>query len=392
MKLKKSQNILICPLQWGLGHAGRMIPLARILREMNNVIYIGAGEELLPFFRSELHDFTFINFRGFNTGYSKYLPQYLLLLLKTPSLIYNSVLEHIRLKRIIRDNAIDVVISDNRFGLWSKDIKSVYVTHMPLIPFPRTFRFLEFIGVFLHRMVIKKYSLCLIPDLPGELNFSGRLSHSLKLPSNTRYIGILSRFADTGLPVLRDPFTGRHITIILSGPEPQRSLLRQKLIEELKFREISMVILEGRPDLTDEPVRSENIISFNHLPASQMKDVLVRSNGIITRSGYTTIMELISLGCNALLIPTPGQTEQEYLADYLTNKGLFTTIRQKHINRGISILVNKPLPADEILRQSRELLESALKEISEEKQDKESAHGSEDKAGPDFKRTVSIKP
>lgn len=297
--MKKSQNILICPLQWGLGHAGRMIPLAARLQEMNNTIYIGAAEELLSFFRKELTGLRYINFRGFNPGYSRFLPQYFLLLLKTPVLVYHIVLEHFRLNRIIREYSIDIVFSDNRFGLWNKKIKTVYVTHMPRIPFPRTFRFLEFIGIMLHRVIIKRYSLCFIPDLPGELNVSGRLSHNLKLPGNSRYIGILSRFTYPVITAPQSLLSNNHITVILSGPEPQRSLLKNKLYDLMKGKDTTVIILEGKPDRSTEQVRSGNIISFNHLPASKMKDIILSSDGIITRSGYTTIMELISLGCNA---------------------------------------------------------------------------------------------
>ncbi len=346
-----------------------MIPLAARLREMNYTIYIGAGEKLLSFFRKELPGLNYINFRGFNPLYSRFLPQYISLLLKTPVLLYHIVLEHYKLKRIIRENSIDVVISDNRFGLWNKRIKTVYVTHMPLIPFPRLLRFLEFIGVILHRVIIKKYSLCFIPDLPGELNVSGRLSHNLKLPGNTRYIGILSRFTDLNFVLYQNPFKNPHITVILSGPEPQRSVLQQKLYNLLKDKDTSVIMLGGRPDKPAEPVRSDNIIYFNHLPVSEMKEVISSGNGIISRSGYTTIMELISLGCNALLVPTPGQTEQEYLALYLTQKGWFTSVSQKQLRKGLFFPAEKPAWAGEIVQQSKYLLEKALKELSNEKYD-----------------------
>ena len=192
--MNKKYNILICPLEWGLGHAARMIPLARKLREMNNNIIIGSGEEHLALFRNEVPGLSYIKFTGFKPGYSSFLPQYLTLLLKTPLLLYHIIREHFRLKKIIREHSIDIVISDNRFGLWNRNITTVYITHMPLIPFPKSLRFLEFIGILLHRAVIKKYSLCFIPDLPGELNVSGRLSHRIKLPDNVRFTGILSRF------------------------------------------------------------------------------------------------------------------------------------------------------------------------------------------------------
>ena len=363
--MNKSYNILICPLEWGLGHAARMIPLARKLREMNNNIFIGSGEKHLSLFRNELPGLSYIQFPGFKPGYSRFLPQYLALLLKTPLLLYHIILEHFRLKRIIRKHAIDIVISDNRFGLWNRKVKTVYVTHMPLIPLPKPLRFLEFFGILLHRAVIKKYSLCFIPDLPGELNVSGRLSHGIKLPDNVRYIGILSRFISMGPYLQENPVKFQHNTVILSGPEPQREIFKQKLVTLLKDKEPMTVMLEGRPDKMREIVRSGNIINYNHLPASEMKEMITGSKSIITRSGYTTIMELVSLNCSALLIPTPGQTEQEYLAEYLSEKEWFSTISQSEIKAGIFLPSNKAVWSGEIIEQSSMLLTEALKELLE---------------------------
>lgn len=364
--MNKRRNILICPLEWGLGHAARMIPMARELQELNNNIFIASGEENLALFRSELPGLTYINFTGFRPGYSRYLPQYLILLLKIPLLLYHIILEHSRLKKIIREYDIDIVISDNRFGLWTKKITSVYITHMPLIPFPKPFRFLEFSGVLLHRAVIKKYSLCFIPDLPGELNISGRLSHGVRLPDNVRFIGILSRFTSTEEPEEINPIDFRHNTIILSGPEPQREMLKQKLVYLFEGKELPVVILEGRPDKVQKVNRSGNIIYYSHLTASEMKKIVKGSESIISRSGYTTIMELISMNCGALLIPTPGQTEQEYLAGYLAGRGWFHTISQCELKAGISLPSNEAKWSGEIISQSKLLLTEALKELLEE--------------------------
>jgi UDP:flavonoid glycosyltransferase YjiC (YdhE family) len=364
--LKRSYNILICPLEWGLGHAARMIPLARKLREMNYNIFIGSGEEHKALFNDELSGLSYIDFTGFKPGYSRYLPQYLTLLFKTPLLLFHIIREHFLLEKIIREYAIDIVISDNRFGLWNPKVKTVYVTHMPLIPFPKPFVFLEFIGVLLHRLIIKQYSLCFIPDLPGELNVSGRLSHGIKLPDNVRYIGILSRFmtGETAFPGNR--VTYKHNTVILSGPEPQRGILKKKLADLLKGSGFPSIVFEGKPDKIREVVKSGNLVFYNHLPASEMKDVITGSECIVTRSGYTTIMELISLNCSALLIPTPGQTEQEYLAKYLSGKGWFHTISQAEIKSEISLPVTKAGWTEEITNQSNLLLNEALLELLEE--------------------------
>lgn len=388
--MNKNYNILICPLEWGLGHATRMIHLARRLKEMNNDIFIASGEEHLSFFRNESAGFTYINFPGFKPGYSRFLPQYLALLLKTPQLLYYIILEHFRLKKIIRKYSIDIVISDNRFGLWNRNVKTVYVTHMPLIPFPKGLRFLEFFGILIHRAVIKKYSLCFIPDLPGQLNISGRLSHGLNLPDNARYIGILSRFLISGSYPHQEPKGRPHCTVILSGPEPQRGILKQKLIVVLKEYDLPVIVLEGRPGKKREILRSGNVSFINHLPASEMKKMITGSRSIITRSGYTTIMELISLNCSALLIPTPGQTEQEYLAEYLSGKGWFSVISQGEIKKGIFLPPNKALWSNEIINQSSILLTEALMELLEKPHKTLKSKISRQESEPDLPGAVSI--
>jgi spore coat polysaccharide biosynthesis predicted glycosyltransferase SpsG len=367
--LNKNHNILICPLEWGLGHAARMIPLAKKLLETDNHVFIASGQEHLSLFRNELPEVLCIDFPGFKPVYSRFLPQYISLLLKTPLLVFHIIREHYRLKKLIQKYAVDIVISDNRFGLWNRNVTTAYVTHMPLIPLPKPLRFLEGIGIILHRAVIKRYSFCFIPDLPGELNVSGRLSHGIRLPENVRYIGILSRFLfEEGFsPKDEKPL---HNTVILSGPEPQRRILKENLISLLKDKKPMTIMLEGRPVKTVEEVRSGNIVFYNHLRSPEMKEVITGSEIIITRSGYSTIMELISLKCSALLIPTPGQTEQEYLAEYLSEKGWFSTISQGELRKGVPDSIDIVLRSDEIIRESTILLTNALAELLDEPHNK----------------------
>ena len=371
-----------------------MIPVAaELLRQNHNVIF-ASGEEHLSLLRNELPGCSYLSFPGFKPEYSHHLPQYVSVLLKIPLLAYHVVLEHYRLKKIIQQYSIDIVISDNRFGLWNKRIKSVYVTHMPLIPFPRKMKFLEPLGVFIHRQIIRKYDLCLIPDLPGEKNLSGRLSHGINLPQNVRYIGILSRFAlpedvtpppDSyrdpqaelykSLSLNKSPSGSRNFgigvdfkynTITLSGPEPQKEILKQKLIRLFKDKKPVTLILEGKPQKPVETGRIGNIILYGHLPSARLKGILSGSEGIISRSGYTTVMDLISLNCRALLIPTPGQTEQEYLAEYLSKQGYFSSVRQSDIKSGLEFPGKNTFNSRDLVEESRMLLSQALKDLSEE--------------------------
>ncbi|MCX6332798.1 MAG: glycosyltransferase [Bacteroidia bacterium] len=365
--MKTIQNILICPLEWGLGHAARMIPLAVRLRGMNYNVIIGTGKEHQALFLSEIPGITCIDFPGFKPGYSKFLPQYISLLLKTPILLYHIISEHVRLRKIIRENDIDIVMSDNRFGLWNNTVITVYITHQIRIPFPRALHLFEFIGISLHRALIKRFSYCFIPDLPGELNLSGRLSHGIKLPANASYIGILSRFTDMISVPGNNPVSAPYNTVILSGPEPQRSILRKKLVTVLKNREPKTVILGGKPDKVSSMTQSENIIYYNHLPAAAMKELLAGSDTIFTRSGYTTIMELTSLNRSAILIPTPGQTEQEYLAGYLLKKGWFTCLLQKDLKDRLPDAIALNIPGSDIIPESRLLLNAALNILLKDK-------------------------
>lgn len=367
MKLKKTKNILVCPLEWGLGHAGRMIAVAAKLRDMNNKIFIGAGKEHLLLFKNEIPDLSLIEFPGFKPAYSRFLPQYMVLFLKTPLLIYHSIREHYKLKIIIQHYNIDIVISDNRFGLWNRNVKTAYFTHMLRIPFPKGFKRLEAAGIFLHRIIIKKYSLCFIPDLPGKTNLTGRMTHDLRLPENAIYTGILSRFTLAPALQTRNNYNFPHNTVILSGPEPQRTLLKKKLTNILTDKQVPSIFLEGRPDKEIKFKREGNIISYNHLPASEMKEMIIYSESIICRSGYSTIMELISLKCTALLVPTPGQTEQEYLASYLSQKGWFRATGQKALKPCTKLPHCKAsLWPDEIIEKSGTLLENALGELLRE--------------------------
>jgi predicted glycosyltransferase len=162
----------------------------------------------------------------------------------------------------------------------------------------------------------------------------------------------------------------KHNTVILSGPEPQRGILKKRLAAILKEKEITTVMLEGRADKNKEVKKEGNIIYYSHLQASEMQPMITESESIITRSGYTSIMDLISLNCSALLIPTPGQTEQEYLAVYLSDKGWFDTVNQNKLKEGMRLPLKRTLPSSEIIEESNLLLTNALMEMLKEADNK----------------------
>ena len=192
------------------------------------------------------------------------------------------------------------------------------------------------------------------------MNVSGKLSHSFKMSGNKRYIGILSRFSGNS-PDYK-PISGR-CTVILSGPEPQRSILKQKLTRKFISLGMPAVILEGKPGKVCESFSLNNIVYYSHPEVNKTIKLLKESETIIARSGYTTIMELISIGRSALLIPTPGQTEQEYLAKYLSDKGWFSSVAQKKLDEITIIPSTSAIILAGIVEESRKLLEIALAEL-----------------------------
>jgi UDP-N-acetylglucosamine:LPS N-acetylglucosamine transferase len=157
----------------------------------------------------------------------------------------------------------------------------------------------------------------------------------------------------------------KHNTVILSGPEPQRSIFRKAILKLLRDERTITLILEGRPGKGNEIRMAGNFAFCNHLATPEMKQAILSSEKIITRAGYSTIMELVSLNRSALLVPTPGQTEQEYLGEYLSSKGLFSSFPQKNLKRINSPeSVAKDWPA-EFIEQSSALLDKALRELLE---------------------------
>lgn len=367
--MKNHSRILICPLEWGLGHAGRCIPLAAELKSMGHEIIFATGEKHLTFLKREFPDAEFMDFPGFNPSYSRFLSMWMTMAIKSPCLLYHIIREHLILKKIIRDNKIDAVISDNRFGLWNKNVKSVYVTHQLRIKFPKWTLFVEPLVASIHKWFIRKYDYCLVPDLEGDINISGELSHGLKLSPEVRFIGLLSRFWGESADL--KPSSGRikdYILLILSGPEPQKTIFKNKIIRALGDKDVDLVILGAKPEgcggNVERTLKSGvNIVYYDHLPTIEMRDLIENSDTIIARSGYTSIMELISLGKSALLVPTPGQTEQEYLAKTLSRKGWFSYMEQKKIDRNIFLDIPVPLWSEALVPESRLLLKEALNKI-----------------------------
>lgn len=320
-------RVLIAPLDWGLGHATRCIPIViSLLKYKCEVIFAaeGATKELL---QKEFPQLVFLPLKGYQMRYSHsnfWLP--VTLLLQFPKLLSRVYSERRWLKNVVKEHKIDAVISDNRLGMSHAAIPSVYITHQLLIKTGS--RFTEAIAQKIHYHFINKYQTCWLPDWVGEKNLAGELSHPTVLPKTPiKHIGPLSRFENVEAILKYD------LCVLISGPEPQRSIFEKIIFAAVKNSKIKVVVVRGLPNETNTPAFANSLVEIkNHLPAAALNNVLLQSKHIVARSGYSTIMDLVKLQRHAMLIPTPGQTEQEYLATYLQQQRLFCTVDQHQFN------------------------------------------------------------
>ena len=307
-------KILICPLNWGLGHAARCVPIIRRLTDEGNEITMVADGFPLEFLRHEFPELAFIEYASYPIRYSEGKSQIGAMIRRFPKIILKIISEHRWLKKRLKTEHFDKIISDNRFGLWNKNAHSVYITHQLMIKTPKGLKFLEPIVWRFHRFFILKYDECWIPDYEGEKNLSGDLAHKYPLPKNAKFIGSLSRFS-----LLKNiaPNTEFQIVAVLSGVEPQRSIFEKELIKCFENCIKKTLIVQGKPQAEKQIRTIQNLTIVSHLETSELASVLLGAEQIISRSGYSTIMDLDTLNClhKAEFIPTPGQTEQEYLAE-----------------------------------------------------------------------------
>lgn len=331
-------TILVSPLDWGLGHATRMIPLIRrFVLDGHNIILSGSGRSA-EILRNTFPDlrFVFLPCHSVHLGSGKH--SYFQLLLQLPALVFSVFREHHLANKIVRDEAVDIVVSDNRYGLHCRNAYSVLITHQVSPVLPAIFRWLEFPLYIIIRKLIQRFDQCWIPDFSHpEVNLSGKLSHRFKTPSNARYIGILSRFSQSDIPCDIQPSLRYEVAVVLSGPEPQVSIFEKQMFSQLIRLEKSAILLRG---LRNQPIEISGpspsfIHQVPHLEVNAFRQVLKQAGLVISRSGYSGIMDFIALGISAILVPSPGQSEQEYLAHWLSEKGWFRYVTQDKLNLNV---------------------------------------------------------
>jgi uncharacterized protein (TIGR00661 family) len=315
-----AQRILIAPLDWGLGHAARCIPIIeQQLQNGNNIVFAGTKQQH-EFITLHQLKVQFVDLFGYSIHYSAFLPQWIKIALQIPKILRAIKQEKKWLDELLTKEHFDLIISDNRYGLYSNKTKCIMLSHQlaPESPF-----FKEFI----HNKIasfVNRFDVCWIPD-DEQLNYSGKLSCNKRIKIPIKKIGLLSRLKPS------NEFGEKKydVLILLSGLEPQRSILEKKLLNELKKTNFKICLVRGT---IEENFSEDGVTVYHKINSEKITQLVHQSKVIICRSGYTSIIELLPLTKNIIFIPTPGQTEQEYLAKHLNEKFGIDYLEQKNIH------------------------------------------------------------
>ncbi len=315
-----NKTILIAPLNWGLGHATRCIPIIRALQENNYIPIIASDGIALELLKKEFPYVKTLTLPSYQIEYAKDGKKFKWKLLKRlPKIIRAIWEEKKKIEKWVQKYDIDGIISDNRLGVFSKKVPSVFITHQLNVLTGNT----TWITSKLHQNSIKRHNECWIPDFEKTPNLTGKMGHIEKANFPLKYIGPLSRMQKKEVSKQYD------LMVILSGPEPQRGLLEEKLKKEILNFGGKTIFIKGLVEKDQKKQQIENVTFYNFMNTRQLEQTFNESEMVLCRSGYTTIMDLSKLEKKAFFIPTPGQYEQEYLAQKLEKEGLVPYANQE---------------------------------------------------------------
>src|ERR1035438_9536690 len=253
------KTVLVCPLNWGIGHATRCVPVVRKFLDNGFEVIIAADGHPLEFLRKEFPDVRFLHLPGIKITYPKNARFAFRMCLLTPKFFFGIIREHERLKKILKEEKIDVILSDNRYGLWNKDKFTIFITHQLNIRLPGRMRFLSGIIRKINNSFIRRFDECWVPDFEYHMGLAGKLSHPATIPSNCIYIGALSRFSPEKFYHQNTFPPQNDIMVVLSGPEPQRSIIEEKILHQLKSTALKGIVVRGIIDTDQSYNLTENI-------------------------------------------------------------------------------------------------------------------------------------
>jgi len=332
-----------------MGHTTRCMPLiSHLLARGLNPIVAGNAAQITLVKEAFNNRVATTALEGYNISYSGWnRVAQAGLMLQMPGILSSIKREHDWLQQQATALKLDGIISDNRYGLYHPTIPSVIMTHQ-LHVLTGMGRMADNMIQRLHYRYLNRFGETWVVDTKEAPGLAGVLSHTARMPDRYKYVGLLSRFAETspGLSCLAPPGlpegevrSNEHrgiggLLVLLSGPEPQRTALSRILWRQVVGYDGQVTFAEGS-DNTETPAHIPTHITYHkRLGGEQLLQALQAANMVICRSGYSTIMDLAALNKKAILIPTPGQTEQQYLGSYLHERGAFYSTAQSGFDLG----------------------------------------------------------
>jgi Glycosyltransferase family 28 C-terminal domain len=320
--------VIIAPLNWGLGHATRCIPVIHYLNSICKQVIIASDGASLALLKKEFPD---MNFEELPSYHIRYVFKSIIIniLLMMPSIIRAVLAERKSATKIVKNYHATIILSDNRFGFRYPAVKNIYMTHQ--INILHNQPMISFLGSKMHQWFIKKFDICLVPDYSDKKSLCPALTQGNNIEKI--FIGPLTRMKKLELPLKWD------ICVMLSGPEPQRSILEKELIKQLiVLKRYKILFVTGKEKVYEDLHLPKHISTRSLLTSSEVEEILNSSKLLISRSGYSTIMDIENLDIHAIFIPTPGQTEQEYLGQTLTINDKYNNLHQDKIGQLAGII------------------------------------------------------
>lgn len=318
--------VLVAALNWGLGHAARCIPLIRALDHLGVRVILASDGGALRLLKAEFPHLTACELPSYRIRYAS-SNMVRNIARQLPRILYAMRAEHNMCRYLVKKHGIQGIVSDNRYGCFSRKANSVILTHQLNLRVPN--RFLQWLTNALLKRALQKFEAVWVPDAQESPHLSGELSHPPPSGLAVHYIGPLSRMQPDNAPKEAE----YDVAVVLSGPEPQRTLLEQRLLEQaLSMPDQHFIFIQGKTKTKQHHFVADHLEMVSYLTSQELNEVLLKSKAIVCRSGYSSLMDLAALGKKAVLIPTPGQTEQEYLAGYFAAQGMMPMQTQEEID------------------------------------------------------------
>ncbi len=320
--MEHKKRILVAALDWGLGHASRCIPIIKELQSRNCEVFIASSGRALKLLQKEFPQLTSFELEGYDPQYPQGDSMVWKMAFQLPKFLKVISSEQFQTERIVSQHKIDAIISDNRYGCFSRRVKSIIITHQLNIQMPKWWKWMQPQVNNYNYKKLKQFSECWVPSTLDSI--IPALTNS-KTDLNVRHIGYVSRFEKKNLEKKYD------VCAICSGPEPQRSIFEKMLTKELKKSSLTSILIRGKTEVMNQYYnKNEKVTIANYLTANALNEVIEQSEMVIARSGYSTVMDMAKLNRRAVFVPAPGQTEQELIAEELTEKKIaYSTVQSK---------------------------------------------------------------